>query len=37
MENALHAAVCAGTLTLREAQAIIAGDWFKYYRDQVLH
>jgi len=23
-------------LTLREAQFIIATDWFKYYRDKVL-
>ena len=35
-ENALHREVCAGTLTLREAQWIIATDWFKYYRDKVL-
>jgi len=35
-ENALHAEVCHGTLTLREAQFIIATDWFKYYRDNVL-
>jgi hypothetical protein len=35
-ENALHAEVCHGTLTLRKAQFIIATDWFKYYRDKVL-
>jgi len=35
-ENALHAEVCHGTLTLREARFIIATDWFKYYRDKVL-
>ena len=35
-ENALRAEVCHGTLTLREAQFIIATDWFKYYRDKVL-
>jgi hypothetical protein len=35
-ENALHAEVCHGTLTLREAQYIIATDWFKYYRDKLL-
>ena len=35
-ENALHVEVCHGTLTLREAQFIIATDWFKYYRDKVL-
>jgi len=36
VENALKAAVCGGTLTLREAQQTIATDWFKYYRDHVL-
>jgi hypothetical protein len=36
VENALKKAVCDGTLTLREAQYIIATDWFKYYRDKVL-
>jgi len=35
-ENALHTEVCHGTLTLREAQFIVATDWFKYYRDKVL-
>lgn len=35
-EKALHRDVCAGTLTLREAQWLIATDWFKYYRDKVL-
>ena len=35
-ENALHREVCAGTLTLRKAQWLIATDWFKYYRDKVL-
>lgn len=35
-EGALHAEVCHGSLTLREAQFIIATDWFKYYRDKVL-
>lgn len=34
VENALHDAVCHGTLTLRQAQLIIA--WFRYYRDNVL-
>ena len=34
VENALLREVCAGTLTLREAQWIIATDWFKYYRDR---
>src|SRR5467141_630359 len=36
VENALHKEVCAGTLTLQEAQDIIRTDWFKYYRDKVL-
>jgi hypothetical protein len=36
VENALHDEVCHGTLTLREAQFIIATDWFKYYREKVL-
>jgi len=36
VENALHKEVCAGTLTLKEAQNIISTDWFKYYRDKVL-
>jgi hypothetical protein len=36
VENALHREVCAGTLTLREAQWIIATDWFRYYREKVL-
>ena len=30
-------AVCNGTLTLSEAQHIIATDWFQYYRDHVLN
>jgi hypothetical protein len=34
-ENALHREVCAGTLTLREAQWIIATDWFKYFREKL--
>jgi hypothetical protein len=36
VERALHDEVCHGTLTLREAQFIIATDWFKYYREKVL-
>ena len=36
VENAFHKEVCAGTLTLQEAQQIIATDWFLYYRDHVL-
>lgn len=35
-EGALKQEVCHGTLTLREAQFIIATDWFKYYREKVL-
>jgi hypothetical protein len=35
-ENALHREVCAGTLTLREAQWIIATDWFRYFRERIL-
>lgn len=31
VENNLHASVCAGTLTLKQAQDIITGDWYKYY------
>jgi hypothetical protein len=37
VENALHREVCAGTLTLRQAQWIIATDWFKYFREKILH
>jgi len=37
VENALHREVCAGTLTLRQAQWIIATDRFKYFREKVLH
>ena len=36
VERALNKAVCDGTLTLQEARHIIATDWFKYYRDNVL-
>src|SRR5437899_1212119 len=36
VENHLHKEVCAGALTPHEAQQIIATDWFKYYREQVL-
>ena len=35
-EKALNKAICNGTMTLQEAQHIIATDWFKYYRDNVL-
>jgi hypothetical protein len=36
VENALHHEVCAGALTLKAAQSIIATDWFKYYKDKIL-
>ncbi len=36
VENALHTEVCAGTLTLKAAQTIIATDWFKYYKEKIL-
>jgi hypothetical protein len=32
LENALHAEVCAGTLSLRRAQRLIAGNWVRAYR-----
>lgn len=31
-ENALHAKVCAGTMSLAHAQHIIANDWVHYYK-----
>jgi hypothetical protein len=31
-ENALKSAVCAGQLSLAEAQDIITGDWYAYYQ-----
>jgi hypothetical protein len=36
VENALHREVCAGRMTLREAQWVISQDWFKYFRERVL-
>src|SRR5437870_1140622 len=36
VENALHTEVCAGTLTLKAAQTIIATDSFKYYKEKTL-
>jgi hypothetical protein len=36
VEKALHGEVCAGTLTLKAAQTIIAMGWFKYYREKLL-
>ena len=35
-EKALNTAICNGTMSLQEAQQIIARDWFKYYRDHAL-
>lgn len=32
LENALHAEVCDGTLSLRRAQRLIAGNWVRAYR-----
>lgn len=32
LENALHAEVCDGTLSLRRAQRLIAGNWTRAYR-----
>ena len=32
LENALHAEVCAGALSLRRAQRLIAGNWVSAYR-----
>jgi hypothetical protein len=32
VEQALHAEVCSGQLTLRHAQKLIAGDWVAAYR-----
>lgn len=31
VENALHSAICAGTLTLAQAQQIVETDWYAYY------
>jgi hypothetical protein len=36
VESDLSKGVCAGTLTLHEAQQLIATDWFRYDRDHVL-
>ena len=36
VENALHRAVCSGSMSLRDAQHIIVTDWFKFYRETVL-
>jgi hypothetical protein len=31
IENSLHQQICAGTMTLSDAQHTIAGDWLSYY------
>ncbi len=36
VENALHAEVCAGRMTLPQAQKIIVEDWYAYYL-QIKH
>jgi hypothetical protein len=33
VENVAHDAVCAGTLTLPDAQRRIAGDWYQFGKD----
>jgi hypothetical protein len=37
VENYLHAEVCAGSLTLDEAQHEIATDWYRVYQNSVPH
>ena len=37
VENYLHAQVCAGGLTLDQAQKEITGDWYRVYRTAVPH
>lgn len=34
-ENALKKAVCAGSITLKQAQGIIATDWVSYYQTHI--
>ena len=36
VETHLKGEVCAGRMTLKDAQDIIRTDWFKYYRDEKL-
>ena len=36
IENALRHEVCVGTLTLSQAQTIIATDWYRYYKEEIL-
>jgi hypothetical protein len=37
VENYLHAEVCAGSLTLDQAQRAIAEDWYRVYTTSVPH
>ena len=37
VENYLHAEVCAGTLTLEQAQREISQDWYRIYEASVPH
>ena len=37
VENYLHAEVCAGTLTLEQAQREISEDWYRVYQTSVPH
>ena len=37
VENYLHAEVCAGTLTLEQAQREISQDWYRVYEASVPH
>jgi hypothetical protein len=37
VENYLHAEVCAGSLTLEQAQKEITGDWYRVYTTSVPH
>jgi hypothetical protein len=37
VENYLHAEVCAGSLTLEQAQREIAADWYRIYQASVPH
>src|ERR1700730_198973 len=37
VENYLHAEVCAGSLTLEQAQREITADWYRVYTESVPH
>ena len=37
VENYLHEQVCAGNISLREAQQEIAADWYRVYATRVAH